>query len=58
MCFESFWCVDLKNDFWKIKKIYFDGFWHEKHFKKKPQPHFQTGMNINDSFQCILNKIS
>jgi hypothetical protein len=17
MCFESFWCVDLKNDFWK-----------------------------------------
>jgi hypothetical protein len=42
VCFELFWCADLKNYFKKIKKNHFDAFWLEKHFKKQPQPHFQT----------------
>jgi hypothetical protein len=25
------------------KKYHFDAFQHEKHFKKQPQPHYQTG---------------
>jgi hypothetical protein len=25
-----------------MKKHHFDAFWHEKHFKKQPQPHSQT----------------
>jgi len=34
--FESFWCVDLKNNFFKNKKHHFDAFQNEKHFEKQP----------------------
>jgi len=42
--FGSLWCTDLKNNFLKIKKLFWCiWFRHEKHFEKQPQPHSQTG---------------
>jgi hypothetical protein len=48
ICFGSFWCGDLKNDFKKMKKNHFDAFQHEKHFEKQPQsqPHSQTWFKL------------
>jgi hypothetical protein len=37
--------VDFKNNFKKIKKIYyFDAFQHKKYFENQLQPYFQTGI--------------
>jgi hypothetical protein len=47
--------VDLKNNFKKIKKYYFDTFQHEKHFEKQSQPHSQAGLYLFIFF--IHNKI-
>jgi hypothetical protein len=33
--FRLFWCVDVKNNFFKIKKYYFNVFWNEKYFEKQ-----------------------
>jgi len=34
--FKSFWCVDIKNNSWKIKKkYYFNTFSNKIHFKNK-----------------------
>ena len=35
------------------KKHHFDGFQHEKHFKKQPQPHSQTGGFIKQGFKNL-----
>jgi hypothetical protein len=43
ICFESFWCPNLKNNFLKIKKnIILMHFSIKKHFEKQPQSHSQT----------------
>ena len=41
--FRSFWCADVKKNILKNKKNNFNVFLNEKHFKKQPQPHSQTG---------------
>jgi hypothetical protein len=34
--FRLFWCIDIKNSFFKIKKNYFDALPSKKHFEKQP----------------------
>jgi hypothetical protein len=40
--FRLFWYFDIKNNFTKIKKYYFNVFWNEKHFKKHLLPRYET----------------
>ena len=36
-------CFDIKNNFFKMKKLHFDAFLNEKHFEPSPLPQFLTG---------------
>jgi hypothetical protein len=45
--FKLFLYADIKNNFIFLKKHHFNTFISKKHFKKQPQPLFQT-----DSFEC------
>jgi hypothetical protein len=38
-----FWFVDVKNDFLKNKKYYFNAFLIDKYFEKQPLPRYQMG---------------
>jgi len=57
ICFGSFWCANLKNDFKKIKKYHFDTFQYEKYFEKQPQSHLQTDLRLQQIIcQNIMKK--
>jgi hypothetical protein len=49
--FKLFWCVDIRNNFLKIKKYYFNIFFNKKYFKNQlyRSVHYNynsTGLNL------------
>jgi hypothetical protein len=43
--FELFWCTNIKNEFKKIIKNYYNVFLSKKHFEKQFLPHSQTSID-------------
>jgi hypothetical protein len=52
-------CVNIKNNFLKIKKILFDVFSSKKHFKKQLKLYFQTVLqDVAESIVIIKQQFS